>query len=67
MCASAGSMSAPACANTGWLIRSTAPSLSTGWSGAEVTELAGATPVDILPGVVIVWDALVGRLALTED
>jgi hypothetical protein len=32
-----------------------------------VTELAGATPVDILPDVVIVWDALVGRLALTED
>jgi hypothetical protein len=32
-----------------------------------VTELAGATPAGILPGVVIVWDALVGRLALAED
>jgi hypothetical protein len=32
-----------------------------------VTELAGETKVGILPGVVIAWDALVGRLAPPED
>lgn len=37
------------------------------FGGAEVTELAGETPVGILPGVVIAWDALVGRLALPKD
>lgn len=37
------------------------------FGGAEVTELAGETPVGILPGVVIARDALVGRLAPPED
>jgi len=37
------------------------------FGGAAVTELAGETQVGILPGVVIAWDALVGRLAPPED
>ena len=32
----------------------------------EVAELAGETPVGILPGVVIAWDALVARLSPVE-
>ncbi len=37
------------------------------FGGATVTELAGETPVGVLPGVVIAWDALVERLAPPED
>ena len=33
----------------------------------DVFELAGETPVGVLPGVVIVWDALVARLAPPEE
>jgi hypothetical protein len=29
----------------------------------EVQDLAGETPVAVLPGVAIAWDALVSRLA----
>lgn len=34
---------------------------------ADVFELAGGTPVGVLPGVVIVWDALVARLMPPQD
>lgn len=31
----------------------------------DVQELTGETPVGVLPGVVIAWDALIARLALS--
>ena len=37
------------------------------FGGATVLELAGETPVGVLPGVAIAWDALVGRLAPPDD
>jgi Uma2 family endonuclease len=37
-----------------------------GFGKPEIQELSGETPLGILPGVAIVWDELVGRLAPPE-
>lgn len=37
-----------------------------GFGKPEIQELPGTTPVGILPGVEIVWDALVARLPPVE-